>query len=658
MLAILFKLKKAGTGFVLLLVIFSLNSLYAQEKTACDYSLPGQVLNWNFGEKAQLTFSEEETFPVSTSMPGGIDIPKGVSAISDADGNLLFFSDGMKVSGSGYFELTNGTALMGNLLANQSALFIPSPGNPNRYFLITADLYIPPVYTNGVRYSVIEKVGYSWEVTEKNILLLEQNAQKLAAVQHQNGEDFWLVTHGFGATKGGSYFSFRVMNDSISVEPVESTVGAIHDGDFNNNGGYMKISPDGSKIALAIPDAGIVELAAFNTATGQVSNPITSNAGQFNYPLSLEFSPDSKLLYLTTNPLDNSNNYLYQFNLALTDINNPEEIHAYTFNDGRQMGALQLAVDGRIYLGSFGQALSAYDHLGVIYNPKRAGTACNYNTLDGNTTEGLALNASGSKEGLPNFISSYFDIPHFWWENHCHRQPTIFRLQNEVNHDQVLWEFGDAGATANSSRGQHIFSEPGLYTVSVTETENGQSFQHERELEIYPLPPVEIGNYADTIFILPNSSITLDAGVYDEYIWMFEDEIVGNERTLDVEEKGLYAVTVTDTNCCVNTDEVVIWFANIYLPNAFRPKSNIARNQTFKPLGAVSALNNFQLLIYNRWGQLVFESNSPDDGWDGTINGAAAPVAAYVWLMRYESLESSFQAAQEVVQRGVVNLVR
>lgn len=94
------------------------------------------------------------------------------------------------------------------------------------------------------------------------------------------------------------------------------------------------------------------------------------------------------------------------------------------------------------------------------------------------------------------------------------------------------------------------------------------------------------------------------------------------------------------------------------MPNAFRPKSNIPDNQTFKPVGAVAALNNFELLVYNRWGQLIFESNSPTNGWDGIINGQDAPAAAYVWLMRYESLESSFQAAQEVVQRGVINLVR
>jgi gliding motility-associated-like protein len=649
----------AIAGVLAGLLLFFSSNLHAQDKTPCDYSIPGEVLNWNFGDKAQLTFSEETLFPVSTAMPGGIDIPKGVSSISDAEGNLLFFTDGMRIWGSGYFELTNGTGLQGNLLANQSAIFIPSPGNPDKYFLFTADLYIPPVYTNGIRYHVIERINYSWTVTEKNILLMEQNAQKLTAVKHANGEDYWLVSHGFGTEKGGSYFAFSVMEDSISEVPVESTLGVPHEGDFNNNGGYIKISPDGSKIALAVPAAGFIEVADFNTETGEVTNPLSSTVGQYNFPLGVEFSPDNNFLYFTTNPLDGSLNYLYQIDLNQADLNNPTQIESFAQSDNRQLGALQLAVDGRIYVGSFGQALAPYDYLGVIYNPNRAGTACNFNFLEGNQIEGLALNQSGSKEGLPNFVSSYFDIPSFWWQNHCATHITTFRLQNEANNGDVSWDFGIDGATDNDLRGEYTYEEAGTYPVTVTEEFEGESYTHTREITIYPLPSIDIGAGEEVIYILPNSSITLDAGAFDYYYWEDEDgNLLGEGQYLDVDQEGIYAVTVTDTNCCENRDEVEIKFANISLPNAFRPGSAIAENTTFKALGAVSALNNFSLIIYNRWGQLVFESDDPLQGWDGTIKGEAAPGAVYVWQMTYESSESQYQASQEVVQRGVVTLIR
>lgn len=649
----------ATAGVLAGLFLFFSANLQAQDKTPCDYSIPGEVLNWNFGDKAQLTFSEETLFPVSTAMPGGIDIPKGVSSISDAEGNLLFFSDGMRIWGSGYFELTNGTGLQGNLLANQSAIFIPSSGNPDKYFLFTADLYIPPVYTNGIRYHVIERINYSWTVTEKNILLMEQNAQKLTAVKHANGEDYWLVSHGFGTEKGGSYFAFRVMADSISEVPVESTLGVPHEGDFNNNGGYIKISPDGSKIALAVPAAGFIEVADFNTETGEVTNPLSSTVGQYNFPLGVEFSPDNNFLYFTTNPLDGSLNYLYQIDLNQADLNNPTQIESFAQSDNRQLGALQLAVDGRIYVGSFGQALAPYDYLGVIYNPNRIGISCNFNYLEGNQTEGLALNQSGSKEGLPNFVSSYFDIPTFWWQNHCATHITTFRLQNEANNGQVSWDFGIDGAIDNDLRGEYTYQEADTYTVTVTEVFEGETFTQTRDITIYPLPTIDIGAGEDIIYILPNSSITLDAGEFDQYYWEDEDgNLLGEGQYLDVDQEGIYAVTVTDTNCCENRDEVEIKFANIYMPNAFRPGSQNPDNTSFKALGPVTALNKFQLLIYNRWGQLVYESTDPFQGWDGKVKGEDAPQASYIWQLTYESFESQYQAAQKIVERGIVNLIR
>lgn len=657
----MFKSHLNATAGVLagLLLLFSLNLVAQQEKTPCDYSLPGEVLNWNFGDKAQLTFSEDTPFPFSSAMPGGIDIPKGVSSISDADGNLLFFTDGMTVWGNEYYGINNGFGLQGNQLASQSAIFIPSPGNTAKYFLFTADMYIPPLYTDGVRYHVIEKVNNIWKVTEKNILLMNQNSQKLTAVKHANGEDFWLVSHGFGENFGGQYFSYRVMKDSVSTEAVISETGVAHSGNFNNNGSYMQLSNNGQKVALAIPEAGIIEIADFNNSNGIVSSARSSLPGRYNYPLGVEFSPDNNLLYVTTNPLDGSANYLYQFDLRQNDLDNPVEIASYSASDNRQIGALQLAVDGRIYVGSFGQALAPYDYLGVIYNPNRIGVACNFNYLDGNQTEGLALNQSGSKEGLPNFVSSYFDIPSFWWQNHCATHITTFRLQNEANNGQVSWDFGHGGATDNQLRGHYTYQEADTYTVTVTEVFEGETFTQTRDITIYPLPTIDIGAGEDIIYILPNSSITLDAGIFDQYYWEDEDgNLLGEGQYLDVDQEGVYAVTVTDINCCENRDEVEIKFANIYMPNAFRPGSQNPVNTSFKALGPVTALNQFQLLIYNRWGQLVYESTDPFQGWDGKVKGEDAPQATYIWQLTYESFESQYQAAQKIVERGIVNLIR
>lgn len=638
--------------FVSLLLSFT-PFAFAQDKTACDYVLPGRTFNWTFGDRALLQFSEEGIN--SSAMPGSIDIPKGVSSISDDEGNLLFFTDGIRVYTSGFFFMNDATDLKGNPLANQSAIFVPSSGNPNKYFLFTADLYVPPVYTNGIRFSVIERLNTGWTITEKNTLLLTQNTQKLAGVQHANGTDYWVVTHGFGSEKGGSYYAFLVASDSVVMAPVESVVGQRHEGNYNNNGGYMKISPDGRKIALAIPEAGLVEVADFDPATGQVSNATHNTNMSFSYALGVEFSGDSKKLYLSTNPLSGEVNMLYQFDLVQNGLDNPVEIASFSPADGRQLGALQLAADGRIYVANFGASLAPSPQLGVIYNPERQGIACNFNFLEGTANNGLELNSSGSKEGLPNFVSSFFNLPYFWWTNHCHTHITTFRFQNEANNGQVNWSFDDNGASDNQQRGQHIFSEPGLYEVNVTETLSGQSYAHSRQIEIFALPPVEIGNGTDTIYILPNSSITLDAGDYDAYVW---EPDLSDGRYLDVDQEGLFAVTVTDSNCCSNRDEVFVKYANLFLPNAFRPGSSVSANSIFKALGPVFALNNFRLQVYNRWGQQVFETTDALEGWDGSFGSDLAQAGSYVWVVSYESKASRFQEAQQVVQRGIVNLIR
>ncbi len=194
---------------------------------------------------------------------------------------------------------------------------------------------------------------------KKNVLLLEQNATKLAAVQHENGEDYWLVTHGFGPTRGGgSYFSFPILKDSISLEPVESSVGVVQQGDINtnNNVGYLKISPDGTKTALVLPEDGIVEVADFNTTTGMVSNVVSSSFERYNYPLGVEFSANSKLLYVTTNPpKDNSPNKLYQFDLDQIDLENPPiEIASFDQSEGRQLAHYNLQLMGVFMLVFFG----------------------------------------------------------------------------------------------------------------------------------------------------------------------------------------------------------------------------------------------------------------------------------------------------------------
>lgn len=98
-------------------------------------------------------------------------------------------------------------------------------------------------------------------------------------------------------------------------------------------------------------------------------------------------------------------------------------------------------------------------------------------------------------------------------------------------------------------------------------------------------------------------------------------------------------------------DEVLVTVSPV--PNAFNPGSAAEENRTFKVFAdPENRITKYALYIYNRWGQLVFESNDVNKGWDGTLNGNPCNAGVYVWTVYYEAAEG------KSTNRGTVTLVR
>jgi gliding motility-associated-like protein len=100
-----------------------------------------------------------------------------------------------------------------------------------------------------------------------------------------------------------------------------------------------------------------------------------------------------------------------------------------------------------------------------------------------------------------------------------------------------------------------------------------------------------------------------------------------------------------------------------YFPNAFRPNSTLLTfslteqvgrypNKTFKPVTTGYGGSTYLLQIYNRWGQLIFESSEYDEGWDGTYNGNPSPQGTYVYKLVYDNV---FGVSKQ--QKGSVTLI-
>jgi hypothetical protein len=146
----------------------------------------------------------------------------------------------------------------------------------------------------------------------------------------------------------------------------------------------------------------------------------------------------------------------------------------------------------------------------------------------------------------------------------------------------------------------------------------------------------------------------------ENYFWDFGDSLtsIEFEPRHTYTELGDYFVSLLAESVYGCTDtigmEIKIIPSSVYSPNAFRPESNISENRTFMPVGAGVDDSRFNLKIFNRWGEQVFESHSIFNTWNGTVkNGEIAPVGNYVWVAKYFDIQGL-----EHNEKGQVLLIR
>lgn len=141
------------------------------------------------------------------------------------------------------------------------------------------------------------------------------------------------------------------------------------------------------------------------------------------------------------------------------------------------------------------------------------------------------------------------------------------------------------------------------------------------------------------------------------FLWDFGDGGFSFDRDVTHEYEGLdeydAAVTVTTNNGCFDVATVHLYGSVIlYIPTAFTP-NNDGLNDAFEIVGR--QIESFELLIYNRWGDVVYTSTSIDDAWKGDVNDGEyfAPDGIYQWVIRVQGYDVD---AEEI--RGVLNLLR
>ena len=79
---------------------------------------------------------------------------------------------------------------------------------------------------------------------------------------------------------------------------------------------------------------------------------------------------------------------------------------------------------------------------------------------------------------------------------------------------------------------------------------------------------------------------------------------------------------------------------SLYIPNTFTPNGD-GLNDTFGVAG--EAIKDINIQIFNRWGQLIYETNDPEKGWDGRLNGEYVPAGAYVYYLKFDNVDDKFE---------------
>ncbi len=416
--------------------------------------------NWYFSDGAALQFRNGTITTLNNSQ---IVFAEPASSISDCRGNLLFYTDGNKVWNSQHRLMVNGFGLNGHYSSTQGALIVPWPGKCNLFYIFTLDA-IEHGFANGLNYSLvdIEQQNQEGEIISKNNLLYTFASEKMTAVHHSDGIRFWVISH---EMRSNRFMVYQVNESGLDTMPVISQTGGVLSNP-NMALGQMKASPDGSKVALVTLYPSEIHILDFDSSTGKLSNPKILDAVGLNGSAlyGLEFSPDSKLLYVARHDIDyiSKSGFLYQLDLSYS---NSTEILNSALVVGMNtpltdLRGLQLTNDGRIMV-----CKNLSDYYGIIRNPNVRGAACNYE--DHALSTGIFL----SYWTFPDFVASYFsnaynsEVSSRIEINNPVCTGEILQVQNKSNHAvNYLWDFGN-GDFSTEKNPNYKFADTGNFQI-------------------------------------------------------------------------------------------------------------------------------------------------------------------------------------------------
>lgn len=719
-----------------------------------------EYYNWVFGNFASITFN---TAPPTAFAGSKLTSIEACASISDKDGNLVLYTDGITVYDSSHSIIQNGSGLIGNTSTAQGA-FIYSIDSLN-YLIFHAESRYVGTPDHKMYYS---KVAYDtslsgFRVTQKNILYQMYSTERFSAWKNSKTNVLWVIV-----PRADNDFIYSYLYENDTLIPKKLLKKGFSSEVYNPDFGTSKISPSGKYYASVGKNE--FALYEFNPQNGQLSKEIIVRKDKKVFTESfygIAFSPREKFIYLShRGNVKTSTLYQCQLDSILSGaIFDSSCVEIVSTNQApNSFGTLQLGPDGKLYIAK----TPSRGYLHAIHHPDRNGILCGYDSL------AVPLIGVGNA-GLPVILENNIILKHLEAASACVGDAAKFKLTTNLYYDSVIMHYGDGISQTfqQVDSFEYTYINSGDYRPIALLYFNGipDTILAEVSIRDYPIMP----NYQDSILCLgkafvapnpdadffqwqsknPNENIVITSSNnyvvfaskngcslvdsfkieflpchiktqsicegdtayfrlgygFDTVVWDFgdgyrlnttdsqvayiytksgafsvraeikkKDVVLAADTVLLVKPKP-QLIVATDTVICVgaeiqinvNPSESILEFfdssskpvdkinqagiyvieadlnscyvfdtikietqicdCQAYIPNAFTPDAN-GLNENFTVVSSCE-LKDFDMQIYNRWGQLIFQSNNPISGWDATHKGNPVPDGVYVWLMKY-----------------------
>jgi gliding motility-associated-like protein len=277
-------------------------------------------------------------------------------------------------------------------------------------------------------------------------------------------------------------------------------------------------------------------------------------------------------------------------------------------------------------------------------------TTYNWNT--GGTTQQLKAKTAGKYKVEATWSNGCHSKDSF--ELRFHNDPVVSLDKNPIlckdasrtlspgAYNAYAWSDGSTGATLT-------VNGTGTWWITITDQNGCKASDTTTINTIAPLPANFMGQQTE---ICQYGELKLVPAVsFNEYHW--SDRSTG--ASLTINKPGEYWLQATDHNNCTGADTIKViqkeCLIGLYIPNAFTPNGD-RNNDMFTPMLDGNA-EYIRFSVYNRYGQIVFETTTMKQGWDGKIKGVAAVAGTYVWQCRYK-----LAGQPEKLEKGIVQLIR